>query len=77
MDAVVALTIEFDEIEVEYTAYRPDPDVGARWTFDVRKVECLLRMPGKPTIDIGPWIDYQYGESILDALQDLHENGGA
>lgn len=77
MDAVMDLNIDLEDIEVDYIAYKPDPSTGAGWTFDVRKVECLLRMAGKPTIDIGPWIDYQYGEQILDALQDLHENGGA
>jgi len=76
MDAVMTLQdVKLEDLEIEYEAFRPDPDVGEGWTFNIKKVSYLILHPNHPPYDIGYWLALYYNDEIMSFLTEQHEQG--
>lgn len=72
MGAVMDLEIKLWDVEIDYTAFAPDPDTGDEWTFEIHKVSYSFKRKGYPPIEIGDWLSHVYEDEILQFLTNKH-----
>lgn len=74
MNAVMDLDLTLSDVEIDYTAFAPDPDTGDGWTFEIHKVSYSLKRYLHPPIEIGDWVGHYFEEEILAHLRWVHED---